>query len=267
MTAAPTLTTELIDDVLIVTIDRTDQPVNTLGVELVSDFESVFARVDDDTLIRAVVLISGKPDGFIAGADIEQFLELRSSADAERLSRTGQDLLNRLESLRVPVVAAIHGACLGGGLEVALACRYRVCTDHAQTTFAGYAQMLDTAKLQGFAFPSINVTSTQTLNAALKGFADAGSDGIVQISTGGAEYLSGQAVKDMVTGATALAVPCLVTPRNVPLRLALTSAGFRAGPGGPPGPGPVVFSRPLSGPLPEVPGWVTAPPGPEAAAR
>src|SRR6516162_6832422 len=68
-----------------------------------------------------------------------------------------------------------------------------------------YAQMLDSAKQHGFAFPSINVTSTQTLNAALKGFADAGSDGIVQISTGGAEYLSGQAVKDMVTGAVALA--------------------------------------------------------------
>ena len=77
-------------------------------------------------------------------------------------------------------------------------------------------------------------------------------------------WLAGSAAR---AGATALAVPCLVTPRNVPLRLALTSAGFRAGPGGPPGPGPVVFSRPLSGPLPEVPGWVTAPPGPEAAAR
>src|SRR5438874_9798184 len=63
-----------------------------------------------------------------------------------------------------------------------------------------YAQMLDTAKQQGFAFPAINVSSTQTLNAALKGFADAGSDGIVQISTGGAEYLSGQAVKDMLDG-------------------------------------------------------------------
>ena len=136
MTTTPALTTELIDDVLVVTIDRTDQPVNTLGVELVSDFESVFSRVDQDTLIRALVLISGKPDGFIAGADIEQFAELRSAADAERLSRTGQDLLNRLESLRVPSVAAIHGACLGGGLEVALACSYRVCTDHAQTTFA-----------------------------------------------------------------------------------------------------------------------------------
>jgi fructose-bisphosphate aldolase, class II len=68
-----------------------------------------------------------------------------------------------------------------------------------------YAQMLDRAKQQGFAYPAINVSSTQTLNAALKGFADAESDGIVQISTGGAEYLSGQGVKDMVTGAAALA--------------------------------------------------------------
>src|ERR1700721_1678582 len=68
-----------------------------------------------------------------------------------------------------------------------------------------YAQMLDRAKQQGFAYPAINVTSSQTLNAALKGFADAESDGIVQVSTGGADYLSGQAVKDMVTGASALA--------------------------------------------------------------
>ena len=136
MTPSPALTTELIDDVLIVTIDRQDQAVNTLGVELVEEFENAFRRVDEDTLIQALVLISGKRDGFIAGADIEQFVELRTAADAERLSRTGQDLLNRLEALRVPVVAAIHGACLGGGLEVALACRYRVCTDHPQTTFA-----------------------------------------------------------------------------------------------------------------------------------
>ena len=60
-----------------------------------------------------------------------------------------------------------------------------------------YAQMLDRAKQQGFAYPAINVTSSQTLNAALKGFADAESDGIIQVSTGGAEYLSGQGVKDM----------------------------------------------------------------------
>src|SRR6201987_5639328 len=84
-----------------------------------------------------------------------------------------------------------------------------------------YAQMLDTAKQQGFAFPSINVTSTQTLNAALKGFADAGSDGIVQISTGGAEYLSGQAVKDMVTGAVALAEFAHVVADRYPVHVAL----------------------------------------------
>ncbi len=84
-----------------------------------------------------------------------------------------------------------------------------------------YAQMLDTAKERGFAFPAINVTSTQTLNAALKGFADAGSDGIVQISTGGAEYLSGSTVKDMVTGASALAEFAHVVADKSPVHVAL----------------------------------------------
>jgi fructose-bisphosphate aldolase, class II len=84
-----------------------------------------------------------------------------------------------------------------------------------------YAQMLDRAKEQGFAYPAVNVTSSQTLNAALKGFADAGSDGIVQISTGGAEYLSGQKVKDMVTGAAALAEFARVVAAKYPVHVAL----------------------------------------------
>jgi fructose-bisphosphate aldolase, class II len=84
-----------------------------------------------------------------------------------------------------------------------------------------YAQMLDRAKQQGFAYPAINVTSSQTLNAALKGFADADSDGIVQISTGGAEYLSGQNVKDMVTGAAALAEFAVVVAAKYPVNIAL----------------------------------------------
>src|SRR5271170_7136180 len=84
-----------------------------------------------------------------------------------------------------------------------------------------YAQMLDRAKQQGFAYPAINVTSSQTLNAALKGFADAESDGIVQVSTGGADYLSGQAVKDMVTGASALAEFAHVVAAKYPINIAL----------------------------------------------
>jgi fructose-bisphosphate aldolase, class II len=84
-----------------------------------------------------------------------------------------------------------------------------------------YAQMLDRAKQQRFAYPAINVSSTQTLNAALKGFADAESDGIVQVSTGGAEYLSGQSVKDMVTGACALAEFAHVVAERYSVNIAL----------------------------------------------
>jgi fructose-bisphosphate aldolase class II len=69
-----------------------------------------------------------------------------------------------------------------------------------------YAEMLDRAKAGAFAYPAINVSSSQTLNAAIRGFAEAESDGIIQVSTGGAEYLSGPTVKDMITGSVALAV-------------------------------------------------------------
>ncbi len=84
-----------------------------------------------------------------------------------------------------------------------------------------YADMLDRAKAGRFAYPAINVTSSQTLNAALQGFADAGSDGIVQVSTGGAEYLAGQKVKDMVVGAVALAEYAHVVAARYDVQIAL----------------------------------------------
>ncbi len=84
-----------------------------------------------------------------------------------------------------------------------------------------YAQMLDAAKEKSFAFPAINVSSSQTLNAALKGFADAGSDGIIQVSTGGAEYLSGPAVKNMVSGSVAFAAYAAEVAKNYPVNIAL----------------------------------------------
>jgi fructose-bisphosphate aldolase class II len=84
-----------------------------------------------------------------------------------------------------------------------------------------YADMLDRAKAGSFAYPAINVTSSQTLNAAIRGFAEAGSDGIVQVSTGGAEYLSGPTVKDMVTGALALAAYAHEVARNHDVNIAL----------------------------------------------
>jgi fructose-bisphosphate aldolase, class II len=84
-----------------------------------------------------------------------------------------------------------------------------------------YAEMLDRAKQGGFAYPAINVTSSQTLNAALRGFAEAESDGIVQVSTGGAEYLSGATVKNMVIGAGALAEYARVVAAEYPVNIAL----------------------------------------------
>ena len=84
-----------------------------------------------------------------------------------------------------------------------------------------YAEMLDRAKSKGFAYPAINITSSSTLNATIKGFADAGSDGIIQVSTGGAEFASGQYVKDMVVGAQALAEFAHVVAAKYPINIAI----------------------------------------------
>ena len=84
-----------------------------------------------------------------------------------------------------------------------------------------YAEMLDAAKKGSFAYPAINISSSQTLNAALQGFAEAGSDGIVQVSTGGGEYASGPTIKNMVTGAVALAAYAHEVAKNYPVNIAL----------------------------------------------
>ena len=84
-----------------------------------------------------------------------------------------------------------------------------------------YAEMLDAAKGRSFAFPAINVSSSQTLNAALAGFAEAGSDGIIQVSTGGAEYLSGPTIKDMVSGSVAFAAYAAEVAKSYPVNIAL----------------------------------------------
>ena len=84
-----------------------------------------------------------------------------------------------------------------------------------------YREMLDRAKNERFAYPAINVSSSQTLNAALRGFADAGSDGIIQVSTGGAEYFSGPTIKNMVTGSLAFAAYAHEVAKNYPVNIAL----------------------------------------------
>jgi len=121
------------DGVLILTLDVPGEKVNTLGKGLIAGFEALLAEVGSDTSIRAVVIRSGKPDNFIAGADIKDFTQIRSTEEGQALSRAGHAVFDRVEQARVPVVAAIHGTCLGGGTELALACRYRVASDDPKT--------------------------------------------------------------------------------------------------------------------------------------
>ena len=125
--------TEVQDSIAVVTLDLPAEPVNKLTAAVRVEFEALLIRLRDDAEIKGVVLISGKPDTFIAGADIDEFTALTTQAEAERLSFEGQEMVSRVETLPKPVVAAIHGACLGGGLELALACHYRVASDHPKT--------------------------------------------------------------------------------------------------------------------------------------
>ena len=122
--------------ILVVTLDQPGDSVNKVDRRLGVELERILEMTERDKTIRGTVISSGKPDIFIAGADIEQFLEFRTEEDAENASRFGQRLLNMLERSRVPVVAAIHGSCLGGGLELALACRYRIASDSPKTQLA-----------------------------------------------------------------------------------------------------------------------------------
>jgi len=129
----PALSVEVVDGIAVITFDLPNESVNKLSRAVKDEFVALLNRMEQDNSVHGAVLISGKPDVWIAGADIEEFLQLKTATDAERLSRDGQMLLDSIERLRIPVVAAIHGACLGGGLETALACRYRIATDHPKT--------------------------------------------------------------------------------------------------------------------------------------
>jgi 3-hydroxyacyl-CoA dehydrogenase/enoyl-CoA hydratase/3-hydroxybutyryl-CoA epimerase len=130
---APALTWEIRDGIAVIMIDRPGAPVNTISSAVKQEFIECFRTLEQDARVRAVAFFSGKPDNFIAGADIEEFVQLSSAAEAERLSAEGQEMLDRVARFPKPVAVGIHGACLGGGFEFALACHYRVATDHPRT--------------------------------------------------------------------------------------------------------------------------------------
>ena len=111
--------------------DREGQNVNTLGRRPIEELQKIVSHVEPlarDKSLRGMVITSGKSKGFIVGADITEFEMFTSEAQVLEMLKPVLDMLNQIEKLKMPVVAAIHGFCLGGGLELALACHYRIAT-------------------------------------------------------------------------------------------------------------------------------------------
>ena len=121
------------DNVAVITIDVPGEKMNTLKAEFGQQVRAIVRQIRDNKSLRGAVLISAKPDNFIAGADINMIARCATAQEAQALARQGQQIMAEIHGLAIPVIAAIHGTCLGGGLELALACHGRVCSDDEKT--------------------------------------------------------------------------------------------------------------------------------------
>jgi 3-hydroxyacyl-CoA dehydrogenase/enoyl-CoA hydratase/3-hydroxybutyryl-CoA epimerase len=122
------------DGVAVLTLDVPGEPVNTLSPDMRDVFTALLSGAEKDPQVKAVVFISGKKDNFVAGAKIDFLQTLKTAEEVSALARQTQQSFDTVDAFPKPVVVAIHGACLGGGLEWALACDYRIASDSPKTT-------------------------------------------------------------------------------------------------------------------------------------
>lgn len=123
------------EGVAMVWLDQKGEKINKISPEVIDLMEGVIDELDSDSSVKAVVLISKKKD-WIAGADIEAFQKVQNPGDFEPITRKGHGILNKMAASKKPIVAAIHGSCLGAGTEIALACTARIASDDRSTKIA-----------------------------------------------------------------------------------------------------------------------------------
>jgi 3-hydroxyacyl-CoA dehydrogenase / enoyl-CoA hydratase / 3-hydroxybutyryl-CoA epimerase len=130
---ADSLAVEKSDGIATLWLDVPGKTYNVFNRQVLADLNAAFDHMSPDSSIKALVIQGRKKSGFVAGADLHEFQTITTSEQAKALSAAGQQLFDKLERLPFPTVAVIHGPCLGGGLEFALACDYRIAVDHPKT--------------------------------------------------------------------------------------------------------------------------------------
>jgi 3-hydroxyacyl-CoA dehydrogenase/enoyl-CoA hydratase/3-hydroxybutyryl-CoA epimerase len=157
------------DGIVWLSFDKADSSANILSAEVMSELDAIVDRLAEEKP-RALVIRSAKESGFIAGADVEEFTRIKDADDAMRLARRGWDLYNKLAALPLPTLALVNGFCMGGGVELALACRYRIAVDQPGTRFALPEVMLGILPAWGgvFRLPKL-VGPTAALDMLLTG--------------------------------------------------------------------------------------------------
>ena len=122
------------DGILWLVINKAGASANVLSADVIAELDDVLGHIEREPA-KGLVLRSGKPGGFIAGADVNELRDIKTASDMETRLTQGHAIVDRLDRLKLPTVAVIHGYCLGGGLEVALACDYRIATEDASLGF------------------------------------------------------------------------------------------------------------------------------------
>src|SRR5437016_8395858 len=123
------------DNIVWLSFDKKGASANVLSADVMAELDRIFDELRAKNP-RGLIIRSGKDSGFIAGADVEEFTKIKDADDAMRLVKRGWDLYDKLEALPFPTLALVNGFCMGGGVELALACRYRVAVDQPGTRFA-----------------------------------------------------------------------------------------------------------------------------------